>query len=1091
MTSTHLRLVRNIVAWVLTLAAFMLYAITAEPTVSYWDCPEYVASAFRLEPGHPPGNPVWMLTAHMFTLFASPQNAAFAVNLMSGVCSAGAIGLLFLTLFILLTRLTSFPGELDAGLGILPSMSKKRAITIFSGSALGAIIFAVSDTFWFSAVETEVYAYSAFLTALTFWLTFLWGERRNRPHALRYPVLIAYITGISIGVHQLNLLVLPAITLIIIFYHKKNLHRGVLALCMLGSLVAIAAVLFAMMPGALGMAGNFEIIAVNKMELPMHSGVIIYALLTMLLFIVAVFISSNDRCKIATIIIGVIAIFMSGLLSFGGYAIVGALLSLVIICVGIIYRKRIDMPVLNTLMYSAAFLFLGYCCYGVILIRGIANPPLNTGSPDNIFALRSYIERDQYGGASLFYGPTPYSSQLFREDISKDSLGVTQVSYNSYYRDADDCRYQPIDSCGKKRYIEMVDRGKSRYAPELNMFFPRIYASGDMALNDYKGWTGMTPENMDSVEVSYAVDSLGNAVGRLDPKSGKRTKELLPKPTYWQNLKMLGGYQVSYMYMRYLLWNFGGRQNDVYAQGEADAGNFITGFDFADRLMLEAPDKMPAEIGDKNAGNHKYWLLPLLLGCLGIAFQLKKGKTGKRQFAVVFLFFLLSGIAIVIYLNQSPGQARERDYSFVGSFYAYAIWCGIGAAYLTDLVQRGWYKGGWRRILSVIGICVNVSIPVMMAVENFPDHNRAGRWLTRELSIPVLEALPQDAILFVNGDNSTFPIWYLQEVEGIRKDVRTVNLAYLYTPWSAPQLAIPTDGGKAIKLSIPKDKLNAASLEPFEIVYLDKGVDDARDALTKLYSEPIEGKKRPTLKADKLRILPPDSPDSVVVDLRKISGGRSYIRLRQLLMLDIIASNPERPIYWHRSARVSGVLTLDTLVHQEMFSWRLGAARDTLDITTREFLKLNKLADITGDYVDPPGLSAVAQYRFTMAQTAMAQLSLNTTDGNKKALALAQLSERLFPSRVVSYTSHIDGNIRYSDAILLARIYSELGRRSGNREYTEHARELLKVEISRAKQYREYLNSLSPQYRKYTKTRTRLSSFSLDSARNELKKLSE
>ena len=1078
--------IRTITAWTLGLLSFLLYAFTAEPTVSFWDCPEYVASAVRLEPGHPPGNPIWMLTAHFFTLLVPAEKAALAVNLMSGVCSAGAVSLLFLTLFIMLWRLTAWRDDYAAN---EPEHGRRvplrRAFTILFGSIIGALVFAVSDTFWFSAVEAEVYAFSALLTALSLWLAFVWGEKRHEPHSSRYLVLAAYVTGLSIGVHQLNLLVLPAFALVIVFYENRNLRRGVLTACMVASLVVIAAVLFAMMPGVLNLGAEFELLAVNRLGLPLHSGLIFYVALTVALLLTSALLGCRGRHRTAVIIVGAVALFLSGVLSFGGKIWVGLALGTLLGVAGMIRRRRLNMAGLNITLFGVLFLFLGYCSYGIIMIRGAANPPMNQGTPDNIFALRSYIERDQYGENPLLRGRTPYSKPLMREDVKRDTLtGKLKVSYTEFYRDPAPRRYMPLAQGGVVKYFPLADRGRLRYPPELDMWLPRIYSGAD--IDAYGGWTGMTPETMDSVEVSYAVDSLGDAVGRLDPETGKRSREKLPKPTYLQNFAMLGGYQVSYMYLRYLMWNFVGRQNDVYAQGEPDAGNFITGIGPVDGLIYSSPEPMPRDIGGGNAGHHVYWFLPLLLGCFGMAFQLNRGRRGKRQFAVVMLLFILTGVAIVVYLNQTPGQPRERDYSFVGSFYAFALWTGCGAAALAGQALHRWRTGGkWRRALAVAGVLFAVAVPVLMAVENFPDHNRAGRRLTRELSIPMLENLPKDAILFVNGDNYTFPLWYLQEVEGIRRDVRTVNLAYLGTTWLAPQLATATDGARPIRLSIPKEKLNEASLEPYEIVYLGVGTGDAREVLKRLFETTPDSVKRPSLPVDRVRLLPYGMKDSITIDLRKASGGHSYLRIGQLLTLDMLASNPDRPIVWNTSARSNGLFTLDSLVHREFFNYRLCGTQDSTAFDTQALLKLRRLpTDVAGSYVDPPGRIFVYQYRLLMLRTAEAQLRFNTPEGTRKALELVQLSERIFPPEAVPYATRTEHGEPYSEALTLAKIYLELGKRLNREEFRNYASDLLDAEIARTREYKRYLDAMPAAVRRYAKPQTRLAPRLLDSTLN-------
>ena len=966
-----MRSTRRWIAAAVFLLSLALYALTAELTASYWDCPEYVTTAARLEPGHPPGNPVWMLTARVFTMLApSVQAQAYMVNLMSGVCSAVAVMLLFLTLTIFIRRLVVPPehgGKYTA----------RQTLMILGGSLCGAVCLAVSDTFWFSAIEAEVYAMSAMLTALSLWLTFLWGENMGKPHASRYLVLTAYVTGLAVGVHQLNLLTLPVSALVILFYRRDNLRPGMLMLAMAASLVAIAAVLFGMMPAAL-------------------------------------------------------ALWLCGLLSFGGNIAVGAAICALLLALGVLCRRRMSMAVCNIAVWSAAMLFLGYCSYSLIMIRGAASPPMNQGAPGNIFALQSYIHRDQYGSDPLLYGPTPYSKPLYVEDMAKDSVtGRMTASYTRPFRYGGKTAYHPIpDSTGRMQYSGMLAGQKMRYAPELNMWFPRIYSTDPDAIEAYGGWAGMTRENMDTVEVSYAVDSAGNAVGKYDNLTGKRVKETGLRPTYWQNLAMLGGYQMSYMYFRYLLWNFVGRQNEVYAQGESDAGNFITGIAPIDELMLGDISKMPDDIGRGNPGHHAYWLLPLLLGIAGIACQFARSR---RQFAVTMLLFILTGVAIVVYLNQTPGQPRERDYSFVGSFYAWCIWIGIGATSLIEAAFSAWDKRRWRAVSRPLAAALALAViatPVIMLAENLPDHNRSGRTITRDIALNIVNPLPKDAIMFINGDNYTFPLWYIQETEGVRTDIRTVNLAYIAQPWYIAQLAMPTDGGKPVKLSIPAEKLNAVAMQAYNTVDIGSGTADARDALHRLFREKPTPGKRLCIAADSLRFAIPGAADSVTVDLRSVAGGRSSLRLKKLMILDIIANNAGiRPVCWIAALGDDDKAGLAAYTHREGLSRILGITDEYTSASRTADIIINRFNDCgvsSAHYVDVPGRMQVNVIRHLMASTALHLLDRDSLPSDReRALRLAQLSRKWFPSEIVPHASNITGGVTYSNGGELARIYRQ------------------------------------------------------------------
>lgn len=1072
LTARTYTLTRRLTAAALLLLSLLLYALTAEPTVSYWDCPEYVTIAARLEPGHPPGNPVWMLTARMFTLLApSVEAQAYMVNLMSGVCSALTVMLLFLTMALMLMRL--------CGIERGAPVPRPHALVILGSSAVAAAIFAVTDSFWFSALEAEVYAFSAMLTALTVWLTFIWGEHRRESHSARLLVLIAYLTGLSIGVHQLNLLTLPVLALIIIFYERDNLKPWVIAACMVASLLAIAAILFAMMPGVLKLAGEFELAAVNVLGLPLHSGVILYALLTLILLVASALLCRSQKHRLLTVWVCAVATWLSGLLSFGGSVLVGAILTAAIAAVLTVRRRVFDVRLLGVIMWCAAFLFLGYSAYGIILVRGAANPPMNQGAPGDIFSLTAYLQRDQYGSSPLLKGPTPFSTPLYEEKWVTDSLtGEKRPVYNTFYRKPQPPAYFPADSAGRTLYKPAPRLPEYRYPPELDMWMPRIYSSDPSDIESYAGWTGMTAETMDSVAASFAVDTLGNAVGRLDTATGERVKEKKLRPTYLHNLMMLGGYQVSYMYFRYLLWNFSGRQNEVYAQGEADAGNFLTGIAPADRLMLQHPELLPADIGRENSGHHNYYMVPLLLGIVGIVFLAGRGKRGHRQLAVVFLLFVITGIAIVIYLNQTPGQPRERDYSFVGSFYAWCLWIGFGGAAVFSAAIRWWMRRPKNILLRTAGVLLSavvIALPVWMGIENFPDHNRAGRTATRDFGANLLSGVPRDGFIFINGDNYTFPLWYLQETEGVRRDVVTVNLAYLSTPWYIRQLTESNGVSRPLRLSLRPEMMRPDIISRFSVVSYGIGVRDAREALSELFSR-VPGKdERPRLNASALRFPNPAGGDSITVRLSDIADGHTYLRLNRLMMLDIVASNSERAAVWSSSLSGSDRLGMAPLTRRQGL---VETTRFPADTLTAEYTLITHRFAWGGfdraTYADEPCRRMAGQHRRVVVTLAMCLLDRNAPGDVDRARRLADLSRAVFPAEVIPFGTHTEDLLLYSDALDLSAVYTRIYRLTGDRSAQRLALTLARDEARRSAEYARYIDALSPRYRKFTKASTRL-----------------
>lgn len=1039
------------------IVALVVYLCTVEPTVSYWDCPEYVTTAARLEPGHPPGNPAWALTARMFTLFApSAEHYAVAVNVMSAVCTAFAVMYLCLVIMAFSRRLLAQNAGLD-----------RRRLTICSAAGVsGSLTFAFTDTLWFSALEAEVYAFSAMLTALMVWIAVLAAEHRGEAKSVRLLVLIGYLSGLSIGVHQLNLLCLPVVALIYLFYNPKPMARLKVAGALLLSLLAIVAMLFGVMPGVVRIAEVFDLFAVNRLGRGYNAGTLVYLGLTLAIFLTALCLTGRrtSRTDTADCLFASLALFMSGAVSFGGNPVVGAAISFITFLFLFTLRHKVNPAGLNAGVWTLGLILVGYGCYALIPVRGAASPPMNQGSPGDIFAFERYIGRDQYGSAPLIKGPTPLSPKLLREDVEKDSTGkVTGVKYKELYRDRDRAKYT---ADGKGRYVLTGYQENVRYAPETEMWFPRIH-NGGTDIDLYTGWTGMTRENMDTVRASYAVDSAGNATGRLDATTGKREKTATLRPTYLQSLTMLAGYQTGYMYMRYLMWNFVGRQNEIYGQGECDAGNFITGIGPVDDLMLGEQKQLPAERGEDNPGHRAFYFVPFIIGILGIAYQLRFGMRGTRQLMVVAMLFVLTGLAIVVYLNQVPGQPRERDYSFVGSFYAFSIWIGLGLGYLVDLASRK--KGR----LALPAALATLALPAWMFAENLPDHNRSGRYVTRDYALNILLPLERDGIIFINGDNYTFPLWYLQETEGVRRDLRTVNIAYLSTPWYVSQLLTPSYGAAPVPSTLPDSLRNEASLHRFKIVRTAEGDTlDAVEALREAYTRPVEG-LYPELRARYLRIAPvAEGLDSIVVDARTLASGRVHIGLDALITLDMVATNAaqgwKRPISRVEAIGRGNLGDLNSYMVQRgpvmaltgvkqpdgasnVFDWR-STSKDLREKYAWGGLDRGKV------YVDLPGRRMAQEMRDIIIRTAD---SLASNGRKGEALRLAAMAERVVPEGNVPYSVTAEGVQISRQAINLAKVYAQAGD-------TTNARRVTLAEMRRALQNYRYFESLPASHRSYT-----------------------
>ncbi len=689
-------LINNVLGWVVFLIATTVYLITAEPTVPWWDCGEYTATADKLQVGHPPGAPTFQLIGSLFSIFAGSDTSlvAYTMNAMSAICSGFTILFLFWTITLLAKKFVKNKEEMTLG----------QMIAIFASAVVGSLAYTFSDTFWYSAVESEVYAMSSCFTAISFWAILKWEEQADDKHNLRWLILIAFLVGISIGVHLLNLLAIPAITYV--FYFKKypnqekNKKRNFILVGII-SMLLVAIILYFIVPYIVIFAGKFEIFFTNSIGLPFNTGTIVYFVL------------------------------LIGLLVWG-----------------VLYSIKKQKVILNTALLSVLFILIGYTTFFVLVIRSNANTPINENAPKDATALLTYLNREQYGDTPLFHGQY----------------------YNAMVVDQEESSSKYIKDKESGKYIEVKQRGKLVYESDKTTIFPRMWSS-DASRNHptyYKMWAGID-ENSDR------------------------------KPTFAENLTYFFRYQVNHMYWRYFMWNFAGRQNDIQSHGillsgneptnvsngakDLLHGNWITGIDFIDEMRLGPQDNLPVDLAN-NAGKNKLFCLPLLLGLAGLIFHIKKSP--KDSF-VVFLLFFMTGLAIVLYLNQPPAQPRERDYAYAGSFYAFSIWIGLGVYALYQWSRKIKQLSEVARASIIGGICL-LAVPVLMASEEWDDHDRSGRYMAREFARNYLESCEKDAILITFGDNDTFPLWYAQEVEGIRTDVRVLNYTLSGMHWYVEQL---------------------------------------------------------------------------------------------------------------------------------------------------------------------------------------------------------------------------------------------------------------------------------------------------------------
>ena len=943
-----------IAAWTAFAILLACYWLTVAPTVSFWDCPEYVSAAYLLEVGHPPGNPVWMLAERMVTLFVPPQYAALAVNLSSGLFTAFAAFFLAKTIF-------------RVALWVLLKLPRRHipAPLAAGGAALtGALIFGLCDSVWYSAVEAEVYAMSLFMTSLCIWLMAKWAGTRNRGESWRLLVLIAYLFGLSIGIHQLNLLCIPALAMI--WAVRRGIRStGKMALIFLFSLIAVGCVLVGMMPSTIALAARFELLAVNTLGLPTLSGVAIYVALLGTSLIIALFAVGHQPRRGLMAAACFPAIFLSGLFIISDHFAVGAVISAlaaVLLVSGVNFQARR----LYLAIWMLAMLLTGYSAYAIIPIRGHIPSPANNVMPGDPFSFAAYQSREQYGAKPLLYGPTPFSRNLLRERF--DSAG--RAKYDTYYFDYSDPIYvraqeggrlrtctpglTPEDTMVNSRILDRMARGRNegylikgrrarpRTTPELDMWFPRITSHRPDHLRSYAEWIGMDTSTMTRVNASEVVDTAGNPQGRLHA-DGSRRNTVNYRPTYLQNLQWLTAYQSYYMYWRYLLWNFVGRQNDRPGQGEVQHGNFITGFTPLDNAMLGAEDSLPDVAGKKNKGRNVYFALPLLLGVIGIFWLLKSGRRGKQTCALTAILFVMTGLAITVYLNQDPGEARERDYSFLGSYLAFAIWVGFGGIMIA------------RRFRSVYGFAIPLAVAAWLGIENFDDHDRSNRFAARYFAHNILNSVERDAIIFVNGDNYTFPLWYAQEVEGIRTDVRIVNLAYLQTPvYAANQrlawrdaAPVPTTltHGDVVWGAFSRVGLNRESVDTLP----------ATEALRRLRESQNQRF------ACRYVTLPVSRDSLITFDLCNLSqnGGRN-VDFGRLMIFDIVAtgaaSEIPRPVYWLAALGADKRIGLKDVMSPWLFGYRFGL------ISAQEADSL--MAEAVGRFhpLNPPGKPVYMDY---------------------------------------------------------------------------------------------------------------------------------
>ena len=852
------RLWDNMLGWLVFAAAAVTYLMTIEPTASLWDCGEFIATSYKLEVGHPPGAPFFMIIARFFANFAggNVSKVAMMINAMSGLASALTILFLFWTITHLARRIF-MKREADYTTG--------RIIAVLGAGLTGAMAYAFSDTFWFSAVEGEVYATSSLFTAVVFWAILRWEDVADEPHADRWIILIALMMGLSIGVHLLNLLAIPAIVFVWYFRKHEFSWKG-FASSLAVSVLILVLIMYGIIPGIFRITSRFELFFVNSLGMPLNSGMYIHLILFVTALLLSVWYSFTHQDGKRGFLLAAVTLLLSGLWLLTASLPVN-LIFLVALIFGVWYLSTRQRVALNTIMTALTVIIIGYSSFAIIVIRSTADTPINENNPSNPFALLYYLNREQYGQRPLFSGPY-YNAPVTGYKKGKPT-------------------YNPVDG----KYIITNRETVREYDDRFVTLFPRMWSESPDHVRVYEEYVG----------------TKGKPVRVNDPETGET--KIVRVPTFGQNLKFMFHYQFGFMYFRYFMWNFSGRQNDIQSYGGPVNGNWITGIDFIDAPRVGTIKGMPDDVRNAPSRN-VYFLLPLLLGLVGFLWHFNRDV---RNWWIVLLIFVMTGIAIVVYLNQYPNQPRERDYAYAASFYAFTIWIGMGVLALFELLRKVIKEAPSAVIASVLTFC---AVPALMGAENWDDHDRSGRYLTRDVAFNYLNTCAPQAILFTGGDNDTFPLWYAQEVEGMRTDVRVCNLMLLNTDWYIDQMKKKAYSSEPLPISLTKNlywdgvnnqvaiyeriKEPATAKEVMNFISSGSAVSKLSLYGEEIYYIPTRTIRIPVDSAAVVDngTVKPEYADKIVpyIDIR-LKG--SWILKSQLLVLDILANNNwERPIYF-------------------------------------------------------------------------------------------------------------------------------------------------------------------------------------------------
>ena len=955
--------------WFVFAIAAATYLLTLEPTASFWDCGEFISSAWKLDVGHPPGAPFFMLMGHFFSLFAADTTqVAMCVNALSAMASAFTILFLFWTITALAKKLVQ-PDTLWKGIALL------------GAGFVGSLAYTFSDTFWFSAVEGEVYASSSLFTAVVFWLILKWDELADEEGSDRWLIAIAYLMGLSIGVHLLNLLTIPAIVLVY-YFRKYDFSWAGMCKAFLISCAILLVILYGIIPGFPTVAGWFELLFVNTLGCPFNTGLAVYIVLAIASLVWAIIETNKDQSKQRIAVACTLAFAFSGAAFLFEKWWMGLGLSAGLLTFMLMKPNSISSRWLNTAMVMISVILVGYSSYAALVIRSSADTPMDQNSPDNVFSLKYYLNREQYGDRPLFYGQT-YNAPVELKVEGNMCIPVEKIGH---------AQYAPAPSVEGEKDKYVVTGYKTNYVfmDQFCMLFPRMYSSQASHVQAYKEWAQVKGKRV-----------------RYDYCGQQKTDYC---PTFAENLRFFFRYQVNFMYWRYFMWNFSGRQNDLQSYGDITKGNWITGFDAIDNAMLGDQDLLPTELKE-NKGHNVYYMLPLLLGVIGIVWQLTKRNgeettEGKKNFILTFLLFFLTGLAIVMYLNQTPYQPRERDYAYAGSFYAFCIWIGLGVLALIDWCNSALKTNAGKTAIALLITLVTLLVPIQMASQNWDDHDRSNRYACRDFGANYLKSCEEQAILFSNGDNDTFPLWYNQEVEEVGTDKRVCNLSYLQTDWYIAQMKRPYYESQALPITWEyKDYMPGKN----EIARVDNRLGQpvsVEKAFNFLRSDDPRTKSREGdnyLPSDQLYITTPAGEQMM------LKKKRMYTRSEMMIMEMIEQNDFNRPMYFCATVGNDYYLGLEPWLELTGLTYQITPTRsaDGQPRVNTEKMYENMLhkfqygnMNIPGIYIDENLMRMCRTHRMMFAQLAEQLLRENQRE---KALEVLDFAEQQLPGYNIPY----------------------------------------------------------------------------------------